>query len=55
VLIEAFVLGGKNCLLHGVWHLTDRNQVAPLFAKLAYQVAVGSKYAQGDLGSVIRE
>jgi hypothetical protein len=55
MLIEALVLGSKDRLLHGVWHLADGNQVSSLLDELANQVAVGGEYAQGDLGPVVRQ
>jgi hypothetical protein len=35
VLVEAFVLGGKNCLHHGLRHVLDRDERAPFLAELA--------------------
>ncbi len=53
MLIEAFILGRENGILHQVRHLIDRHHRASFFAELTDQDAIGGVDAQGNLGLVL--
>ena len=55
VLVEARVLGGQHRVLHHLRDLRDRREVAPFFAELAEQHAVGGVDAHRQLGPVVRQ
>ncbi len=53
VLVEAVVLGSEDGLLQGRRHVLDPHVLAPLFAELAQQDAIGAPDAQRDLRPVV--
>ena len=53
VLVEAFILGGKNCLHHRLRHVLDRDEGAPLLAEFADQFAIGAQHLKRDLRAIV--
>jgi hypothetical protein len=53
VLVKAFVLGGQDGLGHDGRHILDAGEIAPLFAKLANQVAVAGIDAERNFWLVV--